>query len=110
MTITNNSQREAVLVSASSDSAGAVEIHQMSESNGMMNMMMVSDIHIPAQGKVTLKPDGYHLMLINLKKPINKGDIITISIHFQDGGTMVFKAEAKSQEADDPSSMIGMKM
>ena len=68
MTITNNSSKEAVLVSASSDIAGAVEIHQMSDMNGMMKMAMVSNMHVPALGKVILQPGGFHIMLINLKK------------------------------------------
>lgn len=86
MTIKNNSAREVVLVSASSDVAGAVEIHQMSDMGGMMNMAMVSNIHVPALGSVILRPGGFHIMLINLKKAVNKGDIVPITLHFQDGG------------------------
>ena len=95
MVITNNAANKAVLVSASSDIAGAVEIHQMSEMDGMMNMAMVSDIHIPALGQVTLKPGGFHIMLINLKKPVNKGDIISIILHFQDGSSLSVNAQAR---------------
>jgi copper(I)-binding protein len=110
MTIKNNSQREVVLVSASSDIAGATEIHQMSETNGMMNMAMVPNIHVPAQGKVTLQPGGFHLMLINLKKPVNKGDVVAISLHFQDGSNIIVNAQVRGQQADDSSSMPGMQM
>ncbi len=110
MTITNNSTREAVLVSASSDIAGAVEIHQMGEMNGMMDMAMVSNIHIPAWAKVTLQPGGFHIMLINLKKSVNKGDIIPITLHFQDGSAVIVSAQAKLQQAEEPSGMPGMKM
>jgi periplasmic copper chaperone A len=97
MVIVNNSSREAVIVSASSDIAGATEIHQMSDMNGMMNMAMVSKIHIPALGKVALKPGGFHIMLINLKKPVNKGDIVPITLHFQDGGSIMVKADVRFQ-------------
>ena len=97
MLITNNSPKEAVLVSASSDAAGATEIHQMSEMNGMMNMDMASNIHVPALGKVTLSPGGFHIMLINLKKPFNKGDIVPITLHFQDGSNILVKAEVRDQ-------------
>ena len=101
MVITNNSKQEAVLVSASSDIAGAVEIHQMSETNGMMHMAMAANIHIPALGKVSLKPGGFHIMLINLKKSVNLGDIVPITLHFQDGSDIVVNAKASS----DMSSM-----
>jgi copper(I)-binding protein len=110
MLITNNSKREAILASASSDIALATEIHQMSEMNGMMNMVMVPNLHIPAQGKVALQPGGYHIMLINLKKPVKKGDIVSIKLHFKDGTDIVVKAQAKMQQAEGPSSMPEMKM
>ncbi len=97
MIIANNSQKEVILASASSDIAGATEIHQMSEKNGMMNMAMVSNIHIPARGKVILQPGGYHMMLINLKKPVNKGDIVPITLHFQDGGSIIVNADVLDQ-------------
>jgi len=97
MVITNNSPKEAVIVSASSDIAGATEIHQMSEMNGMMNMAMAADLHIPAQGKLTLQPGGFHIMLIDLKKPINKGDTVPVTLHFQDGSSMIVKANVRGQ-------------
>jgi len=110
MSITNNLSKEVVLVSASSDIAGVTEIHQMSNMNGMMKMTMIPNLHIPAQGKAELSPGGFHIMLINLKKPVNKGDIVPITLHFQDGSVIVVDAQAKSQQEEDPSSMPGMKM
>jgi len=110
MTITNNSQAGAVLVAASSDIAGAVEIHRMSDTDGMMKMAMADSVAVPAQDKLILKPGGFHIMLINLKKALNKGDIVPITLHFQDGSSIIVKAEVKGQEADDSSSMPGMQM
>jgi copper(I)-binding protein len=110
MVIANNSTKQAVLMSASSPMADATEIHQMSQINGMMNMNMVSHVRIPALGKVELKQGGYHLMLINLKKPVNKGDMVEITLHFQDGSHIMVKAVVKMQAADDSAAMSGMKM
>jgi copper(I)-binding protein len=98
MTITNNFSQEAVLVSASSDIAGATEIHQMSTMNGMMHMAMAASLHIPALGKVSLRPGAYHIMLIDLKKPVNKGDTVPITLHFQDGSAIIVNAQVKPQE------------
>ena len=109
-TVINNSQKEAVLVSASSDIAATAEIHQMSDMKGMMNMAMVSNIHVPAMGKISLQPGGYHIMLINLKKPVKKGDMVALTLHFQDGTSIIVNAEVKMQDADDSSSMPGMVM
>jgi len=110
MIITNNSQQEAVINSASSDIAGATEIHQMSQINGMMKMAQIPNIHIPAQGKVDFEQGGYHIMLINLKKSVNKGDIVPMTLHFQDGRTIIVNAPAKTDGEEESSSMPGMKM
>ena len=97
MTISNNSSKELIIVSASSDIAGTAEIHQMSEMNGMMKMAKVQNLHVPAQGKVSLQPGGFHIMLINLKKPVNKGDIVSITLHFQDGGSIMVNADVRDE-------------
>jgi copper(I)-binding protein len=110
MDIVNNSSKEAVLVSASSDIADVTELHQMSEMNGMMKMVMIPNLQIPAQGKVTLQPGGFHIMLINLKRPVNKGDIVPITLHFQDGSAMLVNALVRPQQEKESSSMPGMKM
>ena len=98
MTITNNSKKEATLSSASTDIAGATEIHQMSDMNGMMHMAMLADVRIPAMGKLKLQPSqGFHLMLIHLKKPANKGDIVPITLHFRDGSSIMVNADVRDQ-------------
>lgn len=98
MTISNNSYKEIILKSASSDIAGITEIHEMSQVNGIMHMAKVPNLPIPAQGKVSLQPGGFHIMLINLKKPANNGDIVHITLHFQDGRSMTVNAQVKPDE------------
>ena len=111
MTITNSSQKEAVLVSASTDIAAAAELHQMSDVNGMMTMDKVSAIRIPAQGQVVLGPGGYHIMLIGLKSPVDKaGDMVSLTLRFQDGAVLTLKAQVKEDQDEGASSMPGMKM
>jgi len=100
LTITNNSGQEAVLVSASSEMAGVTEIHEMGHVNGMMHMAKVDKVRIPAQGKLVLQPGGYHIMMIDLKKPANKGVMVPITLHFQDGTYIIVNAPARDD--DDP--------
>lgn len=100
MTIANNSFKEIVLTSVSSEIAGVTEIHRMSDMNGMMNMSPMSQLRIPALNRVILQPAGVHFMLINLKKPVNKRDIVPITLHFQSGGVVVVNAVVKAQYGD----------
>ena len=54
------------LVSASSSIASEVQIHEMKMDGNVMQMKQIDSLAIPAQGKVELKPGGYHLMFIGL--------------------------------------------
>ena len=110
MTIANNSFKEIVLVSASTDIADVAEIHRMSEMSGMAHMAPMTRVQIPALTKLKLIPGGIHFMLINLKRPIKAGDVIPITLHFQDGGSVVVSATVRISEIDDSLMKPGMKM
>ena len=111
MTIINNSTQDILITSVSCEMAQSTEIHQMSDMNGMMKMKMLTDLKIPAHDKVELSPSGFHLMLINLKKPVNKeGDMVSLVLHFQNGTKLLVNAPIKMQKADHLSDMAGMKM
>ena len=114
MTIENKGKDKEVLISVTTPVAAAAEIHQMSEANGMMKMAMRNNLTIPAMGQVTLQPGGYHIMLINLVKPLKKGDIIPIYLKFDCGCTVLVKATVQDDYSEQSSStmsgMSGMKM
>ena len=115
MTIENNGKEKEVLISATTPFATVAEIHQMSQENGMMKMAMLKNLTIPAMGKVVLGPGGYHLMLINLVKPLKKGDVVPIYLKFDCGCTVEVKAivgDGPDQTSSDSSmeGMSGMKM
>ena len=101
MTIENHSDKELILESASTDVAAATEIHQMSHAGGMMRMKMLKNLKIPANGQVVFESEGVHLMLINLKKNINKGDIIAIVLNFSDGSRLTVDADVRDEAEDE---------
>lgn len=94
MKIHNQSPQQRVLLSAESSVAEVVELHQMRREKGMMSMNRVDQINIPAQQVVELMPNGYHVMLINLKRPIKKGDEVPITLHFDQGLDVTVQAIA----------------
>ena len=120
MTIENKGKDKEVLISATTPVAGAAEIHQMSDEGGMMKMVMLKSLTIPAMGKVVLGHGGYHLMLINLVKPLKKGDVVPIYLKFDCGCTIEVKAtvgdgpnqtsSGSSMNMSGMSGMSGMKM
>ena len=75
LTIKNDAATPDRLVSVTADIAGRAGIHQMSLADGMMKMRELTDgLPIPAQGSVALDPASYHLMFLDLKKPLKEGD------------------------------------
>jgi len=95
LTLKNGSDKEIALIKAVSDVAKNVELHEHVHDNGMMKMRQVPKISVPANGETVLKPGGYHIMLIGLTRKIKSGDIIDLSLEFDDGSKQAIKAEVK---------------
>lgn len=93
------------LMKAESPVAGTTEIHQMSMKDGVMSMSAVDAIDIPAGKLVDLMPGGLHIMLMQLKQPIKKGDEVPLKLTFEDAAKKVFvlDVKAKAQEKDKHS-------
>ena len=66
LTIHNSSDKVTKLTLANSNISDTVEFHTTMMHGDMLHMMQVTDLTIPAHGKLELQPGGYHLMLINL--------------------------------------------
>lgn len=68
------------LVSASSPAAGVVEIHEMIMEGSTMRMRAINALPLPAGQTVALKPGGFHVMLMDLKAPLNAGATVDVSL------------------------------
>jgi periplasmic copper chaperone A len=94
------SSDDAKLVAAASPSASIVEVHEMAIKDNVMTMRAVDALALPAGKTVELKPGGYHVMLIDLVKPLAKGDTVpvTLTIVGKDGkkSTLQVKAEVRA--------------
>jgi periplasmic copper chaperone A len=103
-----HSTQGAQLVSARSPVAGVVEIHEMAMDGNVMRMRALPrGLPLPAGKVVELKPGGYHLMLMDLKGPIQDGQSVplTLVIESKDGQkqTLEVKATARPLNAAAPS-------
>jgi hypothetical protein len=86
--VRNDASTSDRLVSASSPVAGIVEVHEMTMDGGMMRMRAIQGIEIKAGTRVELKPGGYHFMLLDLKRPLKKGDRFPLTLSFEKAGTI----------------------
>ncbi len=96
LVIQNNGATDKLL-SVTSDVAQMIELHQSTESGGMMSMSPVPNIPIPANGKVELKPGGFHMMLMNLTRPLKTGDRVQFTLNFETAGKILVTADVRDQ-------------
>ena len=94
-----NDGAEDRLMSAWSPVAGKVEIHQSKMEGGVMKMVGAAPLRVPAGATVEMKPGGYHIMLMGLKRPLKKGQIFPITLTFEKAGTVEVQVEVKSAGA-----------
>jgi copper(I)-binding protein len=77
------SDRSASLLGAESPAARSAEIHEMKMEGNVMRMRAVTKVDLPAGKTVELKPGGYHMMLVDLKRPLKKGDLVPIRLKIE---------------------------
>ncbi|KHD25963.1 hypothetical protein NM09_04230 [Vibrio caribbeanicus] len=93
--IMNRSKNDRVIVSASTEAAGKVELHDVIKEGDVMKMRQIESITIPANGKVELKPGSLHIMLFDLTQPLVEGEAIDVQITFANGQKQTFNAPIK---------------
>ena len=93
--VVRNSGPDDRLIGAATDLATQVEMHQTTMSGGMMQMAPVKFITIPAGGQAELKPGGYHLMLIGLKRTLKAGEQATLNLTFEKAGLLFVAAQVR---------------
>lgn len=85
------------LVAGRSPVAGKVEIHEMAMEGNMMKMREIPGIDIPQGQTLSLKPGGYHVMLIDLKQPIKADEVVPITLEFVGIDNKRHSVEVKAQ-------------
>jgi copper(I)-binding protein len=86
MDITATAGDELVSASVDASVADEVELHEMVMSGGAMAMQQVDALMLPAGQTVSLKPGGYHVMLLGLARPLAVGDTIPVTLTFATAG------------------------
>jgi periplasmic copper chaperone A len=99
MTLTNNGKTPDRVNCVSSDASAECQIHSMTMDNGVMVMRPVEGgLEIKPGETVTLKPGGFHMMLLNLKHPLEQGNSLQATLKFDSAGTV---------QVDYPIAAIG---
>lgn len=94
--IENTNAHADELLGASSSIAKAVEIHEVVDKNDVMVMQRVNKLEVPAQGKVMLKPGGYHIMFIGLDSVPKEGEKVHLTLNFKNAGEVMLVLPVKA--------------
>ena len=89
LTLRNSGPTPDALVTVQSAVAETVELHETVMEGAVMRMRPVAQVAIPAGATVTLKPGGYHVMLITLKRALAPRDTIPLTLTFAHAAPLV---------------------
>lgn len=92
--------------SVESSIAAVVEIHETAPVEGEepaegeavpMMMREVGEIAIPAGETLSLKPGSYHIMLLDVVKPLEIGQKFDVTLNFENAGEQVVEVEVREE-------------
>jgi copper(I)-binding protein len=86
MTIRNDASAPDRLIAATSPAAEKVETHVTMKEGDVFRMRQVKGYDVPARGSFELKPGGAHLMLVNIKAPLQEGAKVPLTLRFERAG------------------------
>jgi copper(I)-binding protein len=108
MTITNKGATPDRVNCVSSDASAQCQIHSMTMEDGVMKMRPVEGgLEIKPGETVTLKPGGYHVMLVDLKHALEQGQTVKATLKFENAGTVDVEYPVAAIGAPAPGSASG---
>ncbi len=85
VTLKNDGKKALALVDVSASIAGRAEIHTHIHEDGIMQMRQLPRLDVLPKTDQVMQPGGLHLMLFDLKEPLEKGKNFTLTLKFSDG-------------------------
>ena len=104
--ITSVDDDSLVAVSVSSDVAARAEIHEVVKAMDMgddemhddaMSMQEMDALELPAGTLVQLAPGGYHIMMIDLAKPLVVGETFDLTLDFDQAPDLTVTVEVSDR-------------
>lgn len=77
---------EDKLVGVSSPVAGKAMLHRSVESDGQVSMVHIDAVPLSADNPIVFRPRGYHVMLMQLRQPLEAGHEFPMTLSFEKAG------------------------
>ena len=101
LTLKNSGDTDIEVVAVESSAAAKPEFHSMSMHDGMMHMMKMDKVVVPAHGELHFETGGNHLMLTELTGALNAGDHVMLTMKMSDGSSVMVHAEVRDLRQQD---------
>ena len=95
MVLKNTGGKDVKVVKADSAASKVAELHTHLNEGGVMKMRQVPAIEIKAGGEAKLAPGGLHIMMIDMKTPLKEGDMVALTLTFDDGSSKKIEVPVK---------------
>lgn len=92
LTLRNDGAEKAVLTGAVAHGFERVEIHRSERQGDRVTMRHVESVEIAAGSTLAFAPGSWHLMLFGEPPLPRAGEMVTITLHFADGGSVTVEA------------------
>jgi copper(I)-binding protein len=102
MEIRNRGTQPDRLLSASTAVAKRVEMHVTQREGEVTRMRQVQSFEIPARERYALRPGGSHLMLVDIVRPLQKGERFTMTLRFERAGELEIELEVQELGSRHP--------
>ena len=99
MHLMNHTAQPETLVSASAEGVGRIEIHDITEVDGVKQMRPIEGgVPLAVDGLAAFEPGGKHLMFFDVTRSWAEGDTVPVTLGFASGTTAVvdFAVSAKA--------------
>ncbi len=95
LTICNDADAADALMRVNCPVVNFSERHTVDRGEGAPAMRTIPSIPLAAGSTTVLKPDGYHIMLLQTRQPLAAGERFTCSIAFQKAGTIETEVDVR---------------
>ncbi|GIJ00474.1 hypothetical protein CLV28_1279 [Sediminihabitans luteus] len=96
--VTNDSDEDVTIVSATTDASPTAELHTMTMGDDGSMTMVEKDggFVVPSGGTLAFEPGGDHIMIMGVTEPILPGDDVEVTLTLDDGSTLDFAAAGRT--------------
>ena len=86
LSLVNSQPVGDTLLSVATPAAARAEVHETTIVDGIAHMRPIPALELPARSTVSLSPAGKHIMLLELVRPLRRGEAISLTFSFAHAG------------------------